>query len=151
MDQFFIKQTNKMYANNRSCFTFVWIGSDSRTFVPFLLDEMGEIFLSHSNSFIKWTHDSHIQVDALEYAIEIVELLVSIDIEGPIFFAFFFLKWSANRNGSVITAGYTVERMLYSTIDELINFMVKRASMRRNVWVWNWVRQANIVGHIFFL
>lgn len=52
-------------------------------------------------------------------------------IEGPI------LKWSANRNGSMITAGYRVERMLYSTIDELINFMVKCASMRQKyMWMY---------------
>ena len=65
--------------------------------------------------------------------------------KGPI------LKWSANRNGSMITAGYRVERMLYSTIDELINFMVKCARLCVCVLCWNWVRQNHIVGqHTLF-
>lgn len=60
------------------------------------------------------------------------------------------MKWSANRNGSMITAGYRVERMLCSTIDELINFMVRCARLCVCVLCWNWVRHNHIVGHTHF-
>lgn len=57
----------------------------------------------------------------------------------------------------MITAGYRVERMLYSTIDELINFMVKCASVGdKNVCLCVCVLESgstenNVVGHIFLV